>query len=193
MAEVTAALAPRLRRAWFEGIAPALESELPGAWEALAMSSLELTDDGALAARIPSVYPVLKPVQKLVRAAVLEGMGAHVPDLPVTLKFSASTPRTVRRHSTGLDVYHWGDPPPEDWPRLLGGLTSTLATLEEPARSVLSLASIEAISQRVIWFRYPTVEARRAVGTTPGVAYALKVAVDSWRPGTLIVSYATGM
>ena len=123
MSDDLVAHAPALRVAWFSTVAPELERTLPGAWQALSMAAVELTDEGQLSVRIPTVYPVFKPVHAQVRTAVSEVLQA-VPGLDVAciVKFSAREPRPVRKHPTGLDVYHWGDPQPDDWSLLASGL-----------------------------------------------------------------------
>lgn len=186
------ALAPTLRRAWFTTVAAQLEQALPGAWEALSMAAVELTDEGQLMVRVPTVYPVYPPVYELVKGTVKDVLlGALGQSVECVVKLSRGEPRPLRKHPTGLDVYHWGDPHPDDWIPLAAGLVDALSAMEGPAREVFAGAEVTALSQRAIWMRFPTREARHAVGKTPGVAYALKMTVEAWRPGSLLAMYVT--
>jgi hypothetical protein len=193
MSDELVALAPPLRLTWFTTLADSLEQALPGAWEALSMAAVEITDEGQLSVRIPDVYPVSKPVHKEVHRMVTDILqGLLGSDMPCVVKFTARAPRPVRKQPTGLDVHHWGDPPPDSWAALSSGLIAAIGTMEEPAREVLGKAHVAAVSQRAVWLCFPTVEARRAVGKTPGVAYALTMAAKEQLPGSFVALYAAG-
>lgn len=64
MSDELVALAPSLRPTGFTTLADSLEEAVPGAWEALSMAAVEITDEGQLSVRIPNVYPMSKPVHK---------------------------------------------------------------------------------------------------------------------------------
>lgn len=188
------ALAPALRLTWFTTLADSLERVVPGAWEALSMAAVEITDEGQLSVRIPDVYPVSKPVHKEVHKRVTEILkGVLSSDMACVVKFTAREPRPVRKQPTGLDVYHWGDPSPDTWMALSSDLTASFTTMEESAREVLAKARVTAVSQRAVWLCFPTVEARRAVGKTPGVAYALTMAAKEHLPGSFVALYAANV
>lgn len=185
------AVAPVLRRAWFCEVVPELERRIPGAWEGLSQASIGLTDDDKLTVRVAAVYPILAPVHGQVRATVLSVLRAKLPnDIPCAVKFSRRRPTPVHRNATGRDVYHWGDPHPDDWPDIIAPLLDALADTDDPVRAVLTRARVEAVSQRGVWLCFPDAEARRAVGTTSGAAYALKMALDGWQRGAHAAIYS---
>lgn len=191
MSDELVALAPALRMTWFTTLADSLEQAVPGAWEALSMAAVEITDEGQLSVRIPNVYPVSKPVHKEVHKRVTDILKAVLgSDMACVVKFTAREPRPVRKQPTGLDVYHWGDPPPDSWAALSSGLMAAIGAMEEPAREVLGKAHVAAVSQRAVWLSFPTVEARRAVGKTPGVAYALTMAAKEHLSGSFVALYS---
>lgn len=189
MANDLVSLAPVLRHAWFVRVAARIEREYPGSWQSLSMAALELQQGGTLLARIP--YPSDTTERREVKSLIVDGFSPVLPgSVSCDVKFTTGRPRASRVHPSGLDVHHWGDPHPDQWPALVADLRCRIESLEVSQRRILDAANVVAVSQKLAWFEFPDAQSCKAVGSTPGVAFALQSAMDAWRRGSRAVRYS---
>ena len=97
----------------------------------------------------------------------------------VSWRYDDAAGRPVRRTSTSdLDVFRPGDPGRDAYPDVLAELRRRLpADTTDAAREVLGALGLAAVSAHRVWFAAPSAAAEKAVGSTPGAAYALFASV----------------
>ena len=177
-----AAVAVRLRRFWLGEAATAAVvrgSDLGEVWRDVAVTRTAAT----LTLHTPYDFGAGDPLegrlgQFLVRRVRSLSVGAV---REVTWCFDGTTSRPVRRaRSSELDIYAPGDPGLEEYDGVVTRLRKGLPTdTGETAREVLRRLGLAGVSRHRMWFAARDGDAEKAVGRTPGAAYALHTAVRS--------------
>lgn len=86
---------------------------------------------------------------------------------------------TTRRRSSNLDVYEIGDPLAEDYAEIAAELAGLLRREAGPrALEALSDLHLAGVSRHRLWLSLATPANVTAIGTTPGAAASLKIAVS---------------
>jgi len=84
--------------------------------------------------------------------------------------------------TSDTNVFDPGDPGPEACAAAATALGRRMPSeLSVQATAVISRLSVAGVSQRRVWLAAPSAAAAKAVGSTPGAAYALREAVRKWQ------------
>lgn len=174
-----AAVAARIRRWWirdaFEG--PALRASDLG--DALEMCRL-VRHAATLRIHTPYDFGDGVPLELTQRVR----MADHLADLSqgavrnIEFRFDRKPRTTTRRRSSDLDIFEPGD---ALWPEHLDAAASLASAIRRECATeslpVLMSLALAGVSRHRLWIAAFDEEARRAVGSTPGAAASLKIAV----------------
>ncbi|WP_299449214.1 hypothetical protein [uncultured Serinicoccus sp.] len=175
-------VAQRLRRLWTDELGPWLDAEghdLGSAWPGC---SLERRGK-VLLIHVPYDFGQGDPLAEIKDEFVERVAGATGGRVDQVKIIDRSASRFVppkrRAGSSGLDVFHAGDP--------VGGLHAVASEIRrrlsvvDSTRPALSGLGLVATSRWRMWFVAESAEARRLVGSTPGAAFAIHDAVRRWQ------------
>jgi hypothetical protein len=173
------AVSARLRRWWLrEAMADEdfLASDLGDALHDCTLVRLA----SELQVYMPYDFGLGSPVDQLLE----QRLTARVADLSdgtvrrISWSFKGVAKLATRKRSTDLDIYEPGDPLWDNWGATATDLAREIVRqADKRALTALSAIRLAGVSRHRIWLALPNRETVQAIGTTPGAAASLKVAV----------------
>lgn len=173
-------LAVRLRRLWIDDLVPwlvELDNDLAGSWKSTALRRLGL----ALEILSPINFGMGDPLED-VRPEFLERLtdatDGHVNRARVCFIEDSKYRSPRRATTTERDIFDPGDPGADAAAASAAALRKRLTRRSTPeVRDVLSKLRVSGVSQHRLWLVGADDSIRRAIGSMPGCAFALRESV----------------
>jgi hypothetical protein len=177
------AVSARLRALWVNTIGPLLEEDehdLAGAWsqavvhrlgsEIIIRGPIDFGDGdplaGTLGARIKGLF-------ELESCGLIKDVRYEFAD--------REFPKLRRARTTGSDIFHPEDVAAPDMATAAHALGEQLAGASAEAKPILGRLAVAGVSKFRLWLAAPSEADRKAVGSTPGAASALMMAVAKFQ------------